>query len=398
MVSVEKKQGETRKIPVEEIKRLRARKEKVFIYGTGMYGRDICKTLKLHNIQVDGFIVSKKRDLETLFDLPIFEAGEILPADIGIVMGVKTSSAVDVKTLLESYHFDMNDVVYEYDFSPISDEEVFRFLDISTKIGCTINCRFCPQSSVLSSYFARTGKRNDMMSVDTFAQCIKKLPPEYVIYFSGYAEPFLNPHCIDMMKIACQAGREICLRTTLVGVTDEIVDQICEIPIKLFKLHVADRRGYAQIPLTEEYYKNVEKIINAKRADGTPLVDECNAQSEPDSRVMEICRGKLEIVTTMCDRAGQLEDDELYKHLPPAGPISCGYLGQTLSHTLLPDGTVVLCCVDFGMKHVLGNLLEQSYEEIENGAEMRRVRKGMLEDDTMDILCRKCSTACPARK
>ena len=33
-------------------------------------------------------------------------------------------------------------------------------------------------------------------------------------------------------------------------------------------------------------------------------------------------------------------------------------------NVLLPNGDVVLCCMDFGMQHVLGNLKRQSYEEI----------------------------------
>lgn len=393
-----KRLAEAKSIPLEAIENLRNRKEKMYIYGTGMYGRDLCKMLKKHGIRVDGFIVSKKKDLETMYELPIYEAGTILPSDIGIVVGVKPHNAIDVKNLLDSYHFDMNDLVYEYDFAPIQEHEVQRCLDVNTKIGCKINCRFCPQDNLLKSYFRERADRESIMSIDTFARCIEKVPSEYAIGFSSFVEPFLNPNCMEMIKIARSMGKKIRLYTTLVGTDHKIVDQLCETPFELFVLHVADQQRYATIPLTEEYYKSVEQIVNAKRKDGSPLVDVCNAQTEPDPRVMEICQGKIEIATTMCDRAGQLEHDALYKHLPPSGAITCNDFGQSPSHSLLPDGTVVLCCVDFGLKHVLGNLLEQSYEEIENGAEMCRVRKGMLEDDTMDILCRKCSSACPVRK
>lgn len=411
------KAAEAKSIPLEEIKKLRNRKEKMYIYGTGMYGRDICKMLKSHGIRVDGFIVSQKRELETLFDLPIVAAQDILSsgkqeypcfhaascgmkglADIGIVVGVKPHNAIDVKNLLESYHFDMNDMVYEYDFEPIQKHELPRCLDINTKVGCTINCRFCPQDNLLKNYFREQANRDKLMSIDTFSRCIEKVPPEYAIGLSSFVEPFLNPNCMEMIKIAHNMGKKIRLYTTLVGTDRKIVDQLCEMPFELFVLHVADQQGYAKIPLTEEYYKSLEQIVNAKRKDGTPLVDVCNAQTEPDPRVMEICQGKIEIATTMCDRAGQLEHDELYKHLAPSGAITCNDFGQSPSHSVLPDGTVVLCCVDFGLKHVLGNLLEESFEEIINGSEMSRVRKGMLEDDTIDILCRKCSSACPVRK
>ena len=74
--------------------------------------------------------------------------------------------------------------------------------------------------------------------------------------------------------------------------------------------------------------------------------------------------------------------------------ISCSLCGDELNHNnLLPDGTVLLCDFDYGMQHVLGNLLEQTYEEILSGRELERIRKGMEGDSQQDILCRKCSCA-----
>jgi radical SAM protein with 4Fe4S-binding SPASM domain len=33
-------------------------------------------------------------------------------------------------------------------------------------------------------------------------------------------------------------------------------------------------------------------------------------------------------------------------------------------NVLLPNGDVVLCCMDYNLKHIIGNLLTQSYDEI----------------------------------
>jgi radical SAM protein with 4Fe4S-binding SPASM domain len=33
-------------------------------------------------------------------------------------------------------------------------------------------------------------------------------------------------------------------------------------------------------------------------------------------------------------------------------------------NVLLPNGDVVLCCMDYDLKHIIGNLLKQTYEEI----------------------------------
>lgn len=67
---------------------------------------------------------------------------------------------------------------------------------------------------------------------------------------------------------------------------------------------------------------------------------------------------------------------------------------MNLNHNvLLPDGTVVLCCNDFGMKHVLGNLLKEDYDSIISSEQMRLVKRGMNLDESLSILCRKCMFA-----
>lgn len=97
----------------------------------------------------------------------------------------------------------------------------------------------------------------------------------------------------------------------------------------------------------------------------------------------------------MHDRAGNLDDDILISATRKRhGKISCSLCGQALNHNiLLPDGRVLLCCMDYGMKHVLGNLLQQSYEEIINGSEMQRLKCAINGDESIDLLCRGCSSA-----
>ena len=79
------------------------------------------------------------------------------------------------------------------------------------------------------------------------------------------------------------------------------------------------------------------------------------------------------------------------KHFEKHGAICCT-LGEELNNfVLLPDGTVVLCCMDFGMKHVLGNLYADTYEDIINGEAMKNVKKAMrAEEDSLSRICRKC--------
>jgi|tagenome__1003787_1003787.scaffolds.fasta_scaffold20380367_2 hypothetical protein len=63
-------------------------------------------------------------------------------------------------------------------------------------------------------------------------------------------------------------------------------------------------------------------------------------------------------------------------------------------NTLLPNGDVLLCCMDYGRAHVLGNLLRQSWEEIHAGPAMGAVRvQAMIPSATGSLLCRRCHHA-----
>jgi hypothetical protein len=56
---------------------------------------------------------------------------------------------------------------------------------------------------------------------------------------------------------------------------------------------------------------------------------------------------------------------------------------------LLPDGKVVLCCMDYGLRHVLGNLLTDSYRDLFRSQTYRDLVFNLSHNG--DALCRYCS-------
>ena len=97
----------------------------------------------------------------------------------------------------------------------------------------------------------------------------------------------------------------------------------------------------------------------------------------------------------MTDRAGNLNESDLIQNNLTEGKIICGnsHNGELNSYIVLLDGRVVLCCMDYGLKHVLGNINTDSLNEIQDGEMMQYVRAGMDGDISKDILCRSCSMA-----
>lgn len=372
--------------------------DSLFIYGTGVYGRNIYNVLNEFHIRIDAFVETKPEKTE-LFGLPIYTVDDILQKKCCLVLGLNRLNSGIVQNILQNKHFNMDNVIYGYKYIDNGGERGGYNVDvptmeITTRIGCSVNCRYCPQSSLIANY--RVDEQADrQISIDTFKKCLNKLPLNCSVLFCGMAEPLLNADCIEMIKIAIDSGRKVDLYTTLIGIDESQLDELLNLPISFVTLHVADKYNYAKIKTDDMYYRMIEKTINYVKNDGKPFVNICNAQAEPDEKVKDICKGKYEIIHELHDRAGNLDDDILISSARKRkGKISCSLCGQSLNHNiLLPDGKVLLCCMDYGMKHVLGNLLHQSYDEIMNGDEMQRLRRAINGDEEIDILCRGCSSA-----
>lgn len=390
----------------EAVRNLKKGNKKVYIYGAGLYGQNLFKILSSKSIDVDGFVISRREESTVVLGKPIYQITKELAQDAGFIIGVNRHNAIEVKATLddigvhESNRIDGYLYIDNYEIRGGYDE--IPTMEITTVMGCKVNCRFCPQSTLLDGYYRSDKKRIGVLSIDDFEIYLNKLPIECIVIFSGMAEPFLNKNCGKMIQMACERGHKVNLYTTLEGADLDDILLLRDVGIDFIGLHVADSKGYAKISVSDEYYEKIEKVINLKKSDGTPLISVCNAQTDPDKRVKDICKGKYEILTTMLDRAGNLSEDGLFKKKVESGTISCSICGNKLNHNiLLPDGTVLLCCMDYGMQHILGNLNQCSYAELFSSLEYNRVKKGMMNDSVEKILCRHCSCAnevCAERK
>jgi hypothetical protein len=69
------------------------------------------------------------------------------------------------------------------------------------------------------------------------------------------------------------------------------------------------------------------------------------------------------------------------------GPLRCRPSPNFDHPICLPNGDVVVCCQDFGLDHVLGNLVRQSWADIAGGPAVVRLRELMKSGE---CLCRRC--------
>jgi radical SAM protein with 4Fe4S-binding SPASM domain len=72
-------------------------------------------------------------------------------------------------------------------------------------------------------------------------------------------------------------------------------------------------------------------------------------------------------------------------------PLTCASTPFFDRNVLLPNGDVVLCCMDYNLKHVIGNLLTQTYDEIMNGEKLAQIIKWNEEEGFNKCsICKSC--------
>jgi radical SAM protein with 4Fe4S-binding SPASM domain len=257
-------------------------------------------------------------------------------------------------------------------------------LEFTTVIGCKNMCAYCPQAAIINSY---KGKGNMVMTLDDFKACVDKAPGKAEIAFSGFAEPFLNPKCIDMVEYAYKKGHPVSVYTTLVGASMDDIRRLGKIRFYDFVLHLPDKA--MTIKINDEYLDRLRAAVKLNISATHDRHACCFA--EVDKRVMDaIGTGmKVEDMVQPNTRAGYIKKSGILR----TGTITCRKCGSALNNNIImPNGDVVLCCMDFGQKHVFGNLLRQSYGEIMRSPERKRVMDG-LANENMDILCRGCESS-----
>ncbi len=249
-------------------------------------------------------------------------------------------------------------------------------MEITTAIGCPNNCTICPQDKLLQAYI---GER--ILDVGKFAKVLKKFPNGTRIDFSGFCEPFVNVGCVDMILAAAAGGFPIACYTTLLGLNSERLSRMRQVKFDIFMVHLPDAIGCMGIPGNPDKYKRLLREIVAK-----PLHNQQFMTLEPDGITSPLIRfvvGKTKVYPLNC-RAGNVNGPE--ESLGP-GPLKCKS-GAFNRNVLLPNGDVVLCCMDYSLRHVLGNLFDESYENLDF-AGIKKMAKGA---DGV-LLCRHCHMA-----
>jgi hypothetical protein len=173
----------------------------------------------------------------------------------------------------------------------------------------------------------------------------------------------------------------------------EDIDQFKHIPFTNFHIHLPDAKMFAKIAVNKNYIAVLKKLLTS---DIKNLMAMTMGPLHP--KIKEILVTDIE-QSEMISRAGNVEivKNNFKRKL---GPLVC-HRGSSADledrldvNVLLPNGDVSLCCNDYGLQNILGNLLKTDYVSLFQSDTFKKIREKMKAHDS-DIICRNCHEAMP---
>jgi radical SAM protein with 4Fe4S-binding SPASM domain len=282
-------------------------------------------------------------------------------------------------------------------------------LEITTVIGCPVMCSFCPQSSLMKNFKIQNNNlkyENKVLTFDKYKQILDKIPTWVDIHFSGMSEPFASKDCSKMIKYTLEKGHKLCIYSTLVGTTKEDIELLTEIEFdNKYKLviHLPDDENNFKAKITETYIENLKYFLNNQKIQQKIMQGSIDFMSMSrrgltDPSISNIIPKKLATFIAIT-RAGNLSNEnEKFEGKAITktknGKIMCTAAPFLNHNVLLPNGDIVLCCMDYSIQHRIGNLLEQSYESLFESDNIKEIFDLLNNDNhSKSLLCRNCELA-----
>ena len=272
------------------------------------------------------------------------------------------------------------------------------YLEISNV--CNLSCAFCPG----------TKRRPQVMEEEAFSRLLPALRPwTDFLYFHLMGEPLCHPHLARYLALAGEAGFRVILTTngTLLPKQQEMLLSSPALHKVNISLHAFEANDL-QIPF-DAYLEGCMAFGQA--AEGKKLISfrlwNGGGQDQLNAHILEKLHQYFPapwVEEPRGIRIGQrvyLEYGDKFDWPDLAAesgdePVFCYGLRDQLG--VLCDGTVVPCCLDHEGDLALGNLLQQSLEQILETPRAKAIYQGFTQGKAAEELCRKCGYARRFRK
>ena len=263
-------------------------------------------------------------------------------------------------------------------------------------------CNYCPQDNLRDGY----GKVDDKyMSLDTFKRALDGIDVSVRIDFSGMAEAWVNPEASKMLEYALQRGHRVAIYTTLYNWSREDVDAVAELmtsytdQFEVFSIHYPDNLGNMKGWKYSEDWEYALRVMQSVcqltgiKTEGMTMSGEGEVHPALAHLGIRLWNWRGH------DRAGSLDLGQVKEQAVQIAPkhsipIRCGKTPRYDQNVVLPNGDVVLCCMDYDRKHILGNLCNNTMEEIRRQEPFKNLlMENARGEFSTNSLCRTCTDA-----
>lgn len=254
-------------------------------------------------------------------------------------------------------------------------------LEITSIVGCTMMCVYCPQTTLIKRYKKIDPNRKIEMNISDFKRYIRTVPNHVDIHFSGYVEPFQNKDCMKMIEYVVSKGHKTKVNTTLEGMSKKEIDRLYELRKKVeSSFHLPsndlveniglDKENSAKkntnLPLREDYLELTRYAVSkfgrkypGFHAFGT-LHNNLNGIVENSNKFFE---KKINSRAQNLNNMVEGEKEKIQQTNRKSLRKRCARIKQNV---LLPSGQISTCCNDYGLKHILGDLSKDTWSEFYN--------------------------------
>mgnify|MGYP004461647815 FL=1 len=266
------------------------------------------------------------------------------------------------------------------------------YIEITNK--CNLNCTFCSEVK----------RKKEKITLENFEEIMKKINnyTDY-IYLHVKGEPLLHPEIDKILDIAEKYNLKVNLTTNgtlFPNVVDKIKDKKALHKIN-FSLHSENNyKNYL-----ENIFENVKKLstdtvaiyrlwtLNNNELDkkSQEIVEKIKNFYNLDEKTYKNLKTKNNIKissTIYVDKDNEFTwPDNIENELSPLG-----YCHALKTHiAILVDGTVVPCCLDSNASIPLGNIYDNTLEEIINNERYKNLQKSFQNRKPCESLCRRCT-------
>ena len=250
-------------------------------------------------------------------------------------------------------------------------------LEITTIFPCVNRCRYCPQDKWRKAY---SGKSR--LTYAEFRDILKKIPKNVRLDFSGFSEPFANRETSLMMRHAFEQGYQVALFTTLVGLRQKDLDVLKGVHIYPCAIHLPDDTNFK---VNEDRWLELFRLFTRH----IPYDEAVYHLGDISEKIKNEVK-KIRVRPTF-SRSNNADPEVVENYPRQKGIISCSTSGNKFNqNVLMPNGDVYLCCMDWSLQHKLGNLFEQSYEELHKSETYKKIGLSM-QDESIETICRYCA-------